>query len=210
MKKKKKVITFVIIVIIILAIVGAVLFFYLKNKNKPVVEESKEAVILNSIDKYNISLSDLDSALYKKEYEELKKNLESEKIDYEEYAKSIAKMFIIDLYSLKTKINKYDVGGVEFVYEPIVENYKLNVEDTLYKYMEDNSKGKRVQTLPMVKSIKVASIKANKYKINSEDKTYDGYKVKLTWDYETNLGYDDEAEIIIIKVEDQLKIVEKN
>ena len=210
MKKKKKVIVFVIIILIVLGIIGTSIFLYVKNNSNKDTEPDKEAVILNSIEKYNITLSDLDSPLYKSEYEVLKKNLESEKIDYEEYAKSISKLFIIDLYSLKTRINKYDVGGVEFVYDKIVENYCLNVEDTLYKYLEDNSKGKRTQVLPLVSSIKVVSIKENKYKIESEDKTYDGYKVKLTWEYEKDLGYDDSAELIIIKVDDQLKIVEKN
>lgn len=207
--KKKRLLLIIIFVIIIAIVVGIVLVIS-KNKNKNKEEEEITAVVLNSIDEFNITLDDLDSELYKKEYETLKDNLQSEKINYEEYAKSISKMFVIDLYSLKTKLNKFDVGGVQFVYPSIVENYKLNVEDTIYKYMEDNSKGKRKQSLPMVKSVSVTSIKENKYKINAEDKTYDGYKVKLSWEYEKNLGYDDEAELILIKVDKMLYIVEKN
>jgi hypothetical protein len=208
--KKKKCILFIILIVIIIAVVIGAILLVNKNKKKPEVEEEKQAVVLNSIEEFNITLDDLDTDLYKKEYETLKNNLQSEKINYEEYAKSISKMFIIDLYSLKAKLNKYDVGGVQFVYPPIAENYTLNVEDTLYKYMEDNSKGKRKQTLPMVKSVTVSSIKANKYTIKSEEKTYEGYKVKVSWEYEKNLGYDDEAELIIIKVDNKLYIAEKN
>lgn len=208
--KKNKFIIFIFVIVLVVGIGTAIIFFCAKNKEKPKEEETKQQVVLNSIEKFNIDLSDLDSDLYKSEYEEIKKNLESEKINYEEYAKSISKLFIIDLYTLSTKINKYDVGGTSFVYPPILDNYKLNVQDTLYKYMEDNSKGKRKQALPKVKSIKVASIKSNKYTIKSEEKTYEGYKVKLNWTYEKDLGYDDEAELIIIKVDDKLYIVEKN
>ena len=208
--KKKKVLIFVLIIIIVTAIVGGSVYFYVKSHPKQIEEDKREAVILNSIDAFGITLSDLDSELYKSEYETLKTNLESDNINYEEYAKSISKMFIIDLYTLSTKINKFDVGGYEFVYPSAVENYKINVQDTLYKYMEDNSTGKRYQSLPTVKSIKVDSIKSNKYTIKDENKTYEGYKIKLSWTYEKSMGYDDSAEISVIKVDDKLYIAEKN
>ena len=207
--KKKKIIMFITIVLIVLIGLGIFLYMYFKG-NKKVDAPAIQATILNSIGDYGITLSDMDTELYKKEYETLKKNLESDKIDYEEYAKSISKLFVIDLYTINNKINKYDVGGYEVVYPKIVDNYKLNVEDTLYKYVEDNSQGKRDQILPEVSSIEVKSIKSNKYTIKSEDTTYEGYKVNLSWKYKKNMGYDDEGEIIIIKVDNKLYIVEKN
>ena len=207
--KKKKVFIFISIIIVVALIVGIVLFIYFKkNEDKPV--EPKAAVILNSIEEYGITLSDVDTELYKEEYNKLKANLESNNVDYEEYAKSISKLFIIDLYTINNKINKYDIGGYEVVYPAIVENYKLNVSDTMYRYIEDNSDGKRKQSLPEVKSITVDSIKSNKYTIKSENKTYEGYKVKVSWKYVKDLDYDDSAEIIIIKVDNKLYIAEKN
>ena len=207
--KGKKIGLFIGIIITVLAVAGVIGIIYI-NKNKPKEEPTKEVKILNSIDEYGITLSDLDSSLYKEEYEVLKKNLLSDRINYKEYAESISKLFIIDLYTLSTKLNKFDVGGSEVVYPPILENYKVNVEDTLYKYLEDNSKGNRKQQLPKVKSIKVVSTKEEKYKITSEDKTYDGYKIVLKWDYEKDLGYDTEATLNIIKVDNKLYVVEKN
>ena len=212
MKKKtkgKKIGLFIGIIVGVLAIAGIIGFIWYKN-NKPKEEKPIEVKILNSIDEYGITLSDMDSQLYKEEYETLKKNLLSDKINYKEYAESISKLFVIDLYSLSTKINKYDVGGSELVYPPILENYKVNVEDTLYKYLEDNSKGTRKQQLPTVKSVTVKTIKEEKYKVNSEDKTYDGYKVTLSWTYVKDLGYDDEATLSIINVDNKLYIVEKS
>ena len=207
--KGKKIGLFIGIIIVVLAVAGVIGIIYI-NKNKPKEEPTKEVKILNSIDEYGITLSDMDSSLYKEEYEILKKNLLSDRINYKEYAESISKLFIIDLYTLSTKLNKFDVGGSEVVYPPILENYKVNVEDTLYKYLEDNSKGNRKQQLPKVKSIKVVSTKEEKYKITSEDKTYDGYKIVLKWDYEKDLGYDTEATLNIIKVDNKLYVVEKN
>lgn len=208
-KGNNKVLVFIIIVIGVLLAAGIVgVVYYNMNKQSP--EPTKEVKILNSIDEYGITLSDMDSSLYKEEYDILKKNLLSDKVNYKEYAESISKLFIIDLYSLSTKLNKFDVGGSEVVYPPILENYKVNVQDTLYKYLEDNSKGDRKQQLPKVKSIKVVSNKEEKYKITSEEKTYDGYKIVLKWDYEKDMGYDTEATLNIINVDNKLYVVEKN
>jgi hypothetical protein len=209
MKKKKKIITFVVIVVFVLLAVGACIYLYVKNNNKEEVVQTKEVKVLNSIEGYGITLSDADTELYKTEFEALRKNLESNKVNMEEYAKSVSKMFIIDLYTLNNKLNKYDVGGAEFVYPNILDNYKLNVEDTLYKYMEDNSKNKGTQQLPEVKSITVDSIKQDKYTIKSENKTYDAYKVELSWKYIKDLNYDDEATLYVINVDDKLYVAEK-
>ena len=207
--KSNRVLIFIIIVIGVLLIAGVAGVIYY-NMNKKTDTPINEVKILNTIEEYGITLSDQDSALYKEEYDKLKENVLSDNINYKEYSESIAKMFIIDLYTLSTKINKFDVGGSEVVYPPVVENYKLNVQDTLYKYLEDNSKGDRKQQLPKVKSIKVVSNKEEKYKIKDEDKTYDGYKIVLKWEYEKDMGYDNEATLNIIRVENKLYVVEKN
>ena len=36
---------------------------------------------------------------------------------------------------MNNKINKYDIGGIEYVYPSGVDNYKLKLTDTLYKYL---------------------------------------------------------------------------
>lgn len=157
---------------------------------------------------YDYILNEDKLDIYKDEFKVLKKNLESTNVDFKEYANSISKMFIIDLYSLDNKKNMYDVGGVEFVYPKAQENYKLNVQNTLYKYMRDNSDGKRKQELPTVKSVEIVSTEENKFKI--EETEYEGYKIKLKIEYEKDLEYDKEAEIILIKDKKYLYIVEKN
>ena len=102
----------------------------------------------------------------------------------------------------------YDIGGVEFVWPDIVDNYKLNVSNTLYKYMVDNSNGERTQELPEVSNVDIKDITENEYTIGEEK--YEGYKVKADISYVKDLEYDKEAEIILVKKDKYLYIVEKN
>lgn len=168
----------------------------------------------NNVDKgisvkgFDYILYEDDIDIYKDEFKKLKKNLESSNINYTEYAESISKMFVMDLYSLEAKKNMYDVGGVQFVYPDIRDNYKLNVTNTLYKYMKDNSDGKREQDLPMVKSVNIKNEDETKYKIGEEE--FDGYKINLDIEYVKDLEYDKSAEIILVKKDKYLYIVEKN
>ncbi len=161
-----------------------------------------------SIKGFDYILYEDDIDIYKDEFKKLKKNLESSNVNYTEYAESISKMFVMDLYSLKVKKNMYDVGGVQFVYPDIRDNYKLNVTNTLYKYMKDNSDGKREQDLPMVKSVSIKNEDETKYKIGEEE--FDGYKINLDIEYVKDLEYDKSAEIVLVKKDKYLYIVEKN
>ena len=59
-------------------------------------------------------------------------------------------------------------------------------------------------------SVSVDSINEATYKVNDENITYNGYKIKVTWDYEKELGYDKTAEIIVINKDNHLYVVEEN
>ena len=198
---KKKVLLFILVIVLVYAIGGLI---YLKMK-KPEPE-----VVVSDVDKingYDYTLKSNSSQLYKDEFKILKDNLEGE-VNDEEYALSIAKLFVIDLYSLSNKVNKYEVGGVEFVHPDYVDNYKLNVQNTIYKYMEDNSHGNRKQKLPLVSSIEVEA--KEKTTFNIKDTSYEGYKVKLKWEYTEDLGYESDGEVIVVKIDKKYLVVEKN
>lgn len=205
MKIKKTALVFCIILFIYF--IGGIIYSFIDKEDKAKKELAKVDNGI-TIKGYNYILYEDDPDIYKEEFEKLKENLESDKIDYEEYAKSISKMFIIDLYSLNLKKNMYDVGGVEFIYPDAVDNYKLNVQNTLYKYMEDNSEGKREQVLPEVKKATVKDIETTTYKISETE--YDAYKINIDIEYIKDLEYDKEAELILIKDEKYIHIVEKN
>lgn len=198
-KLKKKVLLIIIIILfaIICFFVGKRIYIKLNTFNVKVVDEIKG---------YSYSLDDRDTDLYKSYFNELKSVLSQGEIDYEQYALIISKMFIIDLYTLENKVNKYDIPSLEFVYPSARDNFKLKVQDTLYKYIEDNTNKKRSQILPTVKSIENKDIESGKFKIG--DNSYDAYIVKLSWDYETDLGYDNNGTVTVVKDDKTLYVAE--
>ena len=201
MKKKYKVILSVIVIFILLIIAFFTIKLLFSKKNN-----TANIKVLDSIPNYNYTLDERDSKLMKDTYQELKGILKEKEINYEDYAKAIAKLFVIDLFTMNNKINKYDIGSIEYVYPDSVSNFKINVGDTLYKTLENNADGKRNQKLPAVKSILSSDITKGKYKLN--DKEHDAYNVSLLWNYDEDLGYDDSAIITLIKENKQLYIVQ--
>ena len=204
---KNKKFWLIICSIALLYFIGGIVYVNL-DRDSSSVKNNKNVDKGISIKGFDYILYEDDIDIYKDEFKRLKKNLESSNINYTEYAESISKMFVMDLYSLEAKKNMYDVGGVQFVYPDIRDNYKLNVSNTLYKYMKDNSDGKREQDLPMVKSVSIKNEDETKYKIGEEE--FDGYKINLDIEYVKDLEYDKSAEIILVKKDKYLYIVEKN
>ena len=170
--KSKKVIIIIIIIFAIGLSIGALLYFKPFKNNK----KNERIVSVDIIKKYNYKLEDRDNTLFKTEYDSLKKVLSSEEIDYNKYAEALAKLYIIDLYTINNKQNTYDVGSVEYVY-------------------------------PEVSSIVVDEITEGS--IIYQDKTMPSYDVKLSWEYIEDLGYDKTAELILVKEDNKLYILEQ-
>ena len=199
-KKYKNLLKIIIVLIIIIIIVMVSKFLFGKEKVKNNVK------VIDSIVDFSYTLDERDTKLMKDTYEELKKVLKEKDIDYEEYAKVLSKLFVIDLFTMENKINKYDIACLEYVYPDNLDNYKLNVEDTLYKLLEDNTYGKRRQSLPIVNKVEVTNIEESNYTINEEN--VDSYVVSLNWEYVTDLGYDKNATLTLVKKENKLYVVE--
>jgi len=202
---KKKIIGLVICIILFVYFVGGVIYNFVLDK--PSMDNIK-VKSSNTIKGYEYLLYSDDLDIYKNEFNKLKKNLENKDINYKEYANSISKMFLIKIYSLDNLDNKYDVKGIEFIYPDSVENFKLNITNTLNKYIEDNSEGDRKQELPIVEDVEVNNLEETVFEIGEVE--YDAYKINANIKYIKDLGYDKEAELIIIKSDKYLYIVEKN
>lgn len=194
-KKKKKII--IICVVVALIIVGAVILIC--NLNKKGNGNPVEVKILEQNVDYGYSLSDRDSKLYKDEYSNLKKLIEAKEVDLEAYTTQVAKMFVIDLYSMETKLNMYDIGGSEYYFADKKDMFDTKVMDTMYSTLEDDTYGDRKQELPLVKSIEVVSSEKTEYTMGEEKK--EAYSVKLQWTYEKDLGYDSEGTVVIVNEE---------
>lgn len=209
MSDTKRVVLFTIVIVIVVALIGVTSFFVLREKedtreNETVKTNTQEIV------GYGITVDDLDSEYYRVEFEKLKANLESENVDYDEYALSVARLFLIDLYTIKTKINKYDIGGVEEVIPEARDNYVTNITDTIYKYVEDNTNGKRTQSLPVVTDLKLNQSKKGEFKFKNDNTKLPSYVFEFDIVYSSDLGYDTKAEVTVVNRDNFMYVVEKN
>lgn len=206
MKLKKKVKRLIIVLLLIVIIVVGFLIY--KNHTKK--EEVKEVKVINQIEKYGYSLKENKPAKYKEMFNELKEILSEENVDEEKYVSKISEMFVYDFYSLKDKTAKTDIGGVDFVYSGVLENFLENAQDTYYKYIENNIYNDRKQNLPVVTDIKIDSVEQKEFTYGEQTDS-EAYTVKVIWNYtdkESFNSYQKEAELVFIHDDIKLSLVE--
>ncbi len=201
---KNKLFYFVMIslILIVIIVIGVKFTFEFLVKDDKNVVTKKE---LDSLELYGYTLDDYDSALYKEYFNDLKSTLNSDEVNYEDYAKEIVKLFVSDFYTLDNKLTSSDIGGVEFIPSDMVENFKMHAGDTMYNHVKTNIYGDRVQELPIVKKVDVTNIESITY--TYKDKEYSGYKVSASWEYQEDLGYKNSEVFTLIKDNNKLYIV---
>ena len=214
MKKIRKIIVILIILVILL---GVGYFVYTRYFNK---SEEPEIKVEKKIEGYGYTLDENETELYKEEFNNLESILEASEVDYEEYAKSVAKLFVIDFYTLDNKLSKNDIGGVIFLRKDIKDNFIDKARSTFYKYVE--IKEGRTQELPVVSSIDEVMVEKTTFTINKISKTttkkasgasnvgetVDAYKVNISWSYEKDLGYETYKTIYLVRDGKKLSIIE--
>ena len=199
MKMKFKISLFVIAFFLIISI-GLV--FISKSKSKEVVNVSN---VLYEIKDYGYHVNDNASSYYKNTFKSLMKLLENDDYDDEEYLSLVAKLFIIDLYSLDSKINKYEVTSSQYYYSDKQEMFKLKVIENFYNLMEDNSYDDRDQILPKVKNVEIVSIEDGVYTLGENE--VDSKVVKINISYEKDLSYDESGIITLVKESNKWAVV---
>ena len=206
-KNKKNTKKKVIIFILLLLVAGGLAYYALSSGN---TTKKTGAKVVDKIDNFEYKVSDTDTKLFKTEFKNLKSILSKKEVNREEYASSVAKLFIIDFFTLNNKVTKNDVGGVQFVYENYKTTFIDKARDEFYKYVKSNLNNDRTQNLPVVKEVSVESIeKVTASDVLSGDAfaaIEEAYKVVLKWTYEEDLGYQTEATIIIVKDNDKLAV----
>ena len=204
-KKVKKIL---IVVLILIALVSFFIVYRKLTKKEPkqVVEEVKEVDTIQTKE-FDYKLYDNKSDLYQELFSKLKEELLKEEVNDEEYAKIIGQLFVVDFYSLSDKATSSDVGGLDFVYENIKENFVLKATDTIYKYVQSNVYGDRKQELPKVTAVEVKSIEKTSVTIGDvTDKN--GYTMTVSLTYEKPMGYPTEVSLKLIHVDKKIYIVE--
>ncbi len=199
-RPKKKLIVMIIVVAILL--IGLGIYFTISNKNTV-----KEHKVVSKIPSYGYTLKSNKSSHYKRLFQELKDVLTKDKVDEKKYVKTITKMFIVDFYSLKDHVAKTDVGGVDFVHSDAIDNFILNAEDTLYKYVESDIYGQRKQKLPEIDEVSIKSCKTTEYTYNDNTDS-NAYEVKASWTYKNkSVAEDYQTDATFIFMHDGKKLV---
>lgn len=184
------------IITILIVISFMILVFLIGNIIKDLTNKVKETETLDTIDNYSYVLTDSDTDYYKEQFKELKKILQAEEVNEEEYAKTISKLFLIDFYSLASSINKNDVGGSQYVEEAYRDTFIRKAKDTIYANVENNIYGDRKQELPNVAQVEITKI----------TKTKTGYETQASITYDKELGYAKEVILTLTKKENILEI----
>lgn len=176
-----------------------------KAKQEPVEEVKVEDKVETK--EFNYTLYDNKSDLYKEYFQELKEELTKDIVNEDEYAKILAKLFITDFYSLEDKKTNTDIGGLDFIYEEMKENFILKAQDTIYKNVKSNVYGDRKQSLPKVKAVEITSATKKNVSIgNAQDPL--GYIVVAKVTYEKDLGYPKQITLTLVHKDKKLYIVE--
>lgn len=203
MNKKKIII--IILVVLTVILLGIFCFYTFGNKTEstplPAIKE------VDNIEKFGYVLYDNKSELYKTYFEQLKETLNKEEMDEKKYAEVIASLFVIDFYTLNNKVTNTDIGGLDFIHEEALETFKKSAQDSIYKYIESNVYGDRVQKLPEVKEISLVNINELKFEsdtINDEK----AYNVILKVTYQEENDYPKEVRLTLVHVQNKLYIVE--
>ena len=201
MSKKKKIIIIIIALLVMLAVAGGLFWYFNKDQENPSQVVQNE----DMIKEYGYTIKKRDSKLKKQKFKELKEILKEKDVDFDLYAKKLAEIFAVDVYDLNSKVNKYDIGGLEYVINDKKSEFKILLQDTLYSNIKDNVDSDRNQTLPIVTAANATDLDMGTYKYQeSEQESYD---VKIKIDYKEDLGYDSNVLIKMIKKENKLFIV---
>jgi hypothetical protein len=202
MNKKKKIIIIIVTVVVIIA--GGIIGIICAKSGKTQLSV-KVVEVVDTISGYGYNLEDRDTEIYKEKILELKKVLQASEIDYEQYATLLSELFVIDLYTINNKTNKYDVGSLDFIYADSQDNFKNKLLDTMYKLVEDNSNNTRTQELPEVSNVNVTNIKSTKYQ--KDNTSLSAYEVSVEITYQRDLGYDENVLVTIALEDNKLYVV---
>ena len=193
-KRLNKLLLLLMIVLILVCLVYIYINYFKKSKFN-----TRE---IDIIEEYNYKLYNNDTREYKELFNKLKKILNGSNIDEKEYLEIISQMFIIDFYTLDNKISSNDIGGTDFIYSKVLDNFTDKAKDTIYLNLESTK-----EKLPRVKKVNIDSINNVVYNyLNASDKN--AYEVKASIKYKKDLGYNNEVTLYFVHEDKKLSLVE--
>ena len=204
-KLKKKRILIALLVVIVLIVIGGFGVYYVTSNKK---EVRAVATVTDEIGNgYNYTITD-DATDYSKElFADLKKELSKDQVDEEKYATLETQLFISEFFTLANKINRNDVGGVQFIYADYQESFQKEAMEHLYHYVENDLYGDREQELPEIVNVDVINVEQKEYVLSDTVTDANAYYVDVTMNYAKDLGYQSSATVVLIHNDKRLDIV---
>ena len=202
MRKRYKIGLIVIGVLLVLVIgVGVLKIFFSKEEEKV---DANVSNVISNISDYGYTLDDRDTDYMKETFYELEDILNADTVDYTSYANTLAKLFVIDFYTLDNKINKYDVGTLEYILSSKVDMFRQKAVDTVYRDIIDNTYRDRVQDLPEITNVTILNTENTTFTLDDEE--MEAIKVTMNYEYEEDLGYDTEGTIYFVREANKLSV----
>lgn len=203
MRKRYKIGLIVISVLLVIVIsLGVLKIFF--NKDEELKKEANVSNVISNITDYGYTLDDRDTDYMKDTFHELEDILSASEVDYHLYADTLAKLFVIDFYTLDNKINKYDVGSLEYILSSKVDMFRQKAVDTIYRDILDNTYRDRIQDLPEIINVTVLNTEDVTFTLNEEE--VNAIKVTMNYEYKEDLGYDTEGTIYFVRNAQKLEV----
>ncbi len=203
MRKRYKIGLIVISVLLVIVIsLGVLKIFF--NKDEELKKEANVSNVISNITDYGYTLDDRDTDYMKDTFHELEDILSASEVDYHLYADTLAKLFVIDFYTLDNKINKYDVGSLEYILSSKVDMFRQKAVDTIYRDILDNTYRDRIQDLPEITNVTVLNTEDVTFTLNEEEVS--AIKVTMNYEYKEDLGYDTEGTIYFVRNAQKLEV----
>lgn len=198
---KKKVL---LAVILLIMVIGFFTYFITKKPFEKKVK--REVKVEEKIDHYGYELEDNETPYYKNLFKSLKNVLKENEVDEEKYASLVGQLFLTDFFTLENKLNKNDVGGIQFVYTDFQSDFVNFAKTEIYRYVENNIYGDRNQELPVVKEVSVLNIEQMSFDY-LEKNDEKAYQIDFKIMYEEDLGYQDIVTLVLVHNRDRLEII---
>lgn len=203
-KKNVLIIGSIVALVIIIILVSIILINKSSSNDKKVEKVENKVIELENYDYYlHGNATSYEESLAK----ELKKILSSDSVNFEEYAKTITKMFVSDLFTLNNKNTSSDITSSQYVYIDYQETFKTKIKNTMYANIEIDLDGKRNQDLPEVTNVTINNITNNSFSYNNEVLDDKAYYISVSIEYNKNLGYPTEYEVVLVRNDKLLQVV---
>ncbi len=200
---KKKVTKFVVLLLIIVAIIIGLVIFFTRDKGDNTIKIKS----VDTIEGYDYTLRSNATKYYKELFKELKEVLEDTDVDEDKYADLVTKLFVADFFNLDNKINKNDVGGIQFVYKDFRDDFTKLAASSMYKNVQSNLYGNRTQELPIITKVSTEAGEKAAFKYgDNEDEN--AYMINFDIEYQKDLDYQASGTLTLIHSNKKLEVAE--